>query len=203
MDINEPIMTGTTIAAVTFNEGVIIAADTRTSMGTYVSCRMSNKITQLTDNIYCCRSGRASHTQCVARLVSQFIKKFSMNDNKEASVRDAAIFTSKIISNYPLVASMIIAGYDDDGKGSVYSVNLGGTLLKRDWAVGGSGSAFIYGYADSTYNENMTFEQRVNFAKQLVKLAIKRDNSSGGCIRISIIRKEGVEKHFIPGNELC
>lgn len=195
-------MTGTTTVAVAFDEGVIIAADSRTTMGTYIACRMSNKLTKLTDNIYCCRSGRASHTMYVAQLVSQYIKKFSVTDDTIPTVRDAAIFTSKLISEYPLVASMIIAGYDEDGRGSVYSVNIGGTLLKRDWAMSGSGSIFLYGYADTHYNENMTFEQKVNFAKQLVKLAIDRDGSSGGCIRMAVIRKEGVEKHFIPGNEL-
>lgn len=33
-------------------------------------------------------------------------------------------------------------------------------------------------------------------------LAMARDGSSGGVIRLAVITKEGVERLFIPGNEL-
>lgn len=33
-------------------------------------------------------------------------------------------------------------------------------------------------------------------------LAMSRDGSSGGTIRMCVITKEKVERHFIPGNEL-
>jgi 20S proteasome subunit beta 1 len=35
-----------------------------------------------------------------------------------------------------------------------------------------------------------------------VALAMSRDNASGGCIRLAVITKEGVERHFIPGDAL-
>lgn len=54
---------GTTLIAVQFKGGVAIAADSRSAMGTYVSNRVANKITQITDYIYCCRAGSAADTQ--------------------------------------------------------------------------------------------------------------------------------------------
>lgn len=33
-------------------------------------------------------------------------------------------------------------------------------------------------------------------------LAMSRDGSSGGTIRMAVITEDGVERHFIPGNEL-
>ena len=33
-------------------------------------------------------------------------------------------------------------------------------------------------------------------------LAMARDGSSGGCIRMCVITKDKVERHFVPGNEL-
>ncbi|PWA81852.1 hypothetical protein CTI12_AA183590 [Artemisia annua] len=46
---------GTTIIGVTYNGGVILGADSRNSTGLYVANRASDKITQLTDNVYICR----------------------------------------------------------------------------------------------------------------------------------------------------
>jgi len=33
-------------------------------------------------------------------------------------------------------------------------------------------------------------------------LAMSRDGSSGGTIRMAVIQKSGVERHFIPGDKL-
>lgn len=37
---------------------------------TYVANRVSNKITRITDSVYCCRSGSAADTQALAEIVS-------------------------------------------------------------------------------------------------------------------------------------
>jgi hypothetical protein len=35
-----------------------------------------------------------------------------------------------------------------------------------------------------------------------VSLAMSRDNSSGGCIRLAVVTEEGVERLFVPGSNL-
>ena len=47
----------TTIMACQYKGGVVLGADSRTSTGTYVANRASDKITQVTDNVWMCRSG--------------------------------------------------------------------------------------------------------------------------------------------------
>lgn len=63
----------TTIMAVTYDGGVIMGADSRTSTGTYVANRVSDKITSLHDYIYACRSGSAADTQAVSDYVRYFL----------------------------------------------------------------------------------------------------------------------------------
>jgi 20S proteasome subunit beta 1 len=58
--------TGTTIVACTYPGGVVLGADGRVSIGRYVSNRASNKIAQITDNVFYLRSGSAPDTQIVA-----------------------------------------------------------------------------------------------------------------------------------------
>ncbi|TXG62384.1 hypothetical protein EZV62_013747 [Acer yangbiense] len=57
---------GTTIIGVTYDGGVVLGADSRTSTGMYVANRASDKITELTDNVYVCRSGSAADSQIVS-----------------------------------------------------------------------------------------------------------------------------------------
>ena len=52
-----------------YDGGVVLGADSRTSTGTYVANRASDKITQVTDNVWMCRSGsvRRLFLSCLVR----------------------------------------------------------------------------------------------------------------------------------------
>ena len=64
--------------------------------------------------------------------------------------------------------------------------------------MSGSGSTFIYGYADANFNPNMDLEQAKAFMKSAISLACYRDGSSGGVIRMLSITAEGCERFYVP-----
>ena len=101
-----------------------------------------------------------------------------------------------------LMAGIIVAGWDKYHKGRVYSVNLGGTLVREPFSIGGSGSGYIYGFCDKTFRPGMTRDECVTFVSNAISLAIARDGSSGGVIRMAVIDEKGVERLFIPGNKM-
>lgn len=97
---------------------------------------------------------------------------------------------------------MIIAGYDHRHGGQVYSIPLGGSLHKQSYAIGGSGSTYIYGYCDANWQENMTEEEGVNFVKGALQEAIKWDGSSGGVIRMVVLTAKGAQRHlYLPDQD--
>lgn len=55
--------------AVKFDGGVVLGADSRTTTGSYIANRVTDKLTPITDLIYCCRSGSAADTQAIADMV--------------------------------------------------------------------------------------------------------------------------------------
>jgi 20S proteasome subunit beta 1 len=65
--------TGTTILAIPFDGGVVLGADTRTSMGSYATSRSTDKITFLSDHIFCLRSGSAADTQAISDIVKHYL----------------------------------------------------------------------------------------------------------------------------------
>ena len=68
--------TGTTILALPFKGGVVVCADSRTSTGTYVANRVSDKLVQISEYIYCCRSGSAADTQALTDYVHYFLNQW-------------------------------------------------------------------------------------------------------------------------------
>jgi 20S proteasome subunit beta 1 len=53
--------------ALVYDKGVILGADSRTTSGTYVADRCSDKIDYVHDKICALRAGRASDTQTLCR----------------------------------------------------------------------------------------------------------------------------------------
>jgi len=203
-DLTKPHMMGTSILAVAFDGGVVLGADSRTSTGAYVANRVSDKITSVHENIYCCRSGSAADTQAVSDMVAYYLDIHSLEIGGPPSVKTAATLFQDICYNNKdrLSAGIICAGWDAQSGGSVYNIPLGGCLVKQPFAMGGSGSTYIYGYCDSEYKENMTKAQCQNFTKQALSYAMARDGSSGGIIRLVTLDKTGVHRDYIPGDQL-
>ncbi|XP_015925799.1 proteasome subunit beta type-6 [Parasteatoda tepidariorum] len=201
---SDEVSTGTTIMACEFNKGVIVAADSRTTMRTYVSSRLTDKLTKITDHIYCCRSGSAADTLAVTDAVKYQLGLLQMELGEPVSVKIAANDVKQICYNYreSLSAGMIIAGWDRKLGGQVYSIPLGGMVMRQKCCIGGSGSGFIYGFVDEHYRPDMSKEECIQFCLKAVSQAMWRDHSSGGVIRMGIITEEGVEKELFINDEV-
>ncbi|EJD53478.1 20S proteasome subunit [Auricularia subglabra TFB-10046 SS5] len=195
---------GTSIMAVQFNGGVVIGADSRTTTGSYIANRVTDKLTHVHDRIYCCRSGSAADTQAVADIVHYYLQMFAQQAGEPPSVHVAATLFNKMCyeNKDNLLAGIIVAGWDKEVGASVYNIPVGGGLFRQPWAIGGSGSTYVYGYCDATYRDNMTQEETIQFVKNTLALAMSRDGSSGGVIRMCVITEEGVERLFVPGDQL-
>jgi 20S proteasome subunit beta 1 len=159
-------------------------------------------LTRITDKIYCCRSGSAADTQAIADIVSYSTYYFENQNNRDAHVSEVAAEFRRFCYNYKdtITAGIIVAGYDEVNGGQVYSVPLGGMLIRQSCTIGGSGSSFIYGFVRENYREQMPKEECVEFVKKAVFHAMYHDGSSGGVCRIGIITKDGIERRvfFAP-----
>ncbi|KKA30062.1 hypothetical protein TD95_003577 [Thielaviopsis punctulata] len=190
--------------AVTFKDGVILGADSRTTTGAYIANRVTDKLTHVHDTIWCCRSGSAADTQAVADMIKYHLGLYSVMNGKPPTTQTAAALFQEICydNKDALSAGLIIAGWDEQHGGQVYSVPLGGSLHKQSFAIGGSGSTYIYGYTDAHWKENMEEAEAVEFVKNSLREAIKWDGSSGGVIRMVVLTKKGSDRHlYLPDTD--
>ena len=194
----------TTIMAASYDGGVVMGADSRTSTGAYIANRVTDKITPLADKIYICRSGSAADTQNLSRYVQLFLEQHQQELGEEADVLTAAKLAQSMAyqNKNMLQAGLIVAGWDRHDGGSVFAIPLGGTIVRVPFTIGGSGSAYIQGLTDKLWKANMSEAECKAFVIKSVSHAIARDGSSGGCIRTVVINKDGVFRDFLPGDQL-
>ncbi|MCB0370921.1 MAG: hypothetical protein KDD45_16235 [Bdellovibrionales bacterium] len=104
------------------------------------------------------RSGLAGQSQQAVHKLRYLIDSHVNEQGKLPHVKTAARMLQKRNYEKGLETGYIIAGWDPYDGPQVYSINLGGACLLRDYALGGSGSGFIYGYVDANYKKGMSFE---------------------------------------------
>ena len=193
-------------------------ADSRTTTGAYIANRVTDKLTQVHDTIWCCRSGSAADTQAVADIVHYQLGMYAVQNGRPPTTQTAAaMFQELCYENKDRLrygqcgvgwmlrwlmrdsAGLIIAGWDERHGGQVYSIPLGGSLHKQSYAIGGSGSTYIYGYCDANWKEGMEEAEAVDFVKGALQEAIKWDGSSGGVIRMVVLTAKGANRHlYLP-----
>uniref|UniRef100_A0A7R9WSD9 Proteasome endopeptidase complex n=1 Tax=Craspedostauros australis TaxID=1486917 RepID=A0A7R9WSD9_9STRA len=152
-----------------------------------------------------CRSGSAADTQWLARKARAKFQSRRWKYGVDPTLSEMAHYLRHVVTNasHELMASLICAGYDKVEKESfIYSILPGGTLLDEgSYSVSGSGSTFLMGHIDELAS-NRPFTQydkheAVGLVANLVMLAVARDGSSGGFVRVSIMTAEGIQYRTI------
>lgn len=194
----------TTIIAIVYDGGVLCAADGRTTGGFYIANRVADKIWPIAKNIYALKSGTSSDSQFLVSVTKNYISQFAIEYGDIPPVKVAARILQQYQYQYKkyLSCSLILAGVDNLEGPCIYTVGMGGTTAKVNIAANGSGSTYVMGYLDKNYKQGMTRQEAKEFLKNAVTLAMFRDGSSGGIIRIVDIRKEGVTREYYSGNQI-
>ncbi|XP_046875201.1 proteasome subunit beta type-9 [Hypomesus transpacificus] len=201
--LSEEVKTGTTIIAIEFDGGVVLGSDSRVSAGESIVNRVMNKLSPLHEKIYCALSGSAADAQTIAEIVNYQLDVHSLEIEEDPLVRSAATLVKNISYKYKeeLSAHLIVAGWDRRGGGQVF-VTLSGLLSRQPFAVGGSGSSYVYGFVDAEYKKGMSKEECQQFVVNTLSLAMSRDGSSGGVAYLVTIDQNGTEEKCILGNDL-
>ena len=188
--------------ALEYNGGVVMAADCRSTSGSYIANRSNDKLWPLAKNIVAAKCGGAADTQFILTQVAKNLSFFQMEYQGVIPVKVAAHLIKQWTYRYKdyFSAGIIIGGVDEDGP-QVYNIS-SGSVIRQPVITAGSGSGFITGFIDVNYNNTFNKQTAIDFAKTSVSLAINRDNSSGGGVRIIDITNEGYNRIEYSFNEL-
>jgi len=195
---------GTTIVAIKFKNGVLIASDRQTTAGMMVYHKKTQKVHQITDNILMGAAGLVGDIQALVKILQSNLKLKYLRSKNEPTAEEAASFLSTLMNYYkwfPFFSEVIIVGKDNDDY-NIYSIDEAGGLEKFDnFTSTGSGMVFALGVLETEYKENMSEEEAKELAKKAILAAIKRDLGSGYGIEIWTLTREGLKKELYEVKE--
>lgn len=136
--------------------------------------------------------------------VRHFLAQLAVETGRLPEVKVAAHLMRRLCyqNKDSLMAGVIVGGWDPLCGGTVYNIPVGGACIPMPFALGGSGSTFIYGLVDAEYRDNMTKDEALALVKKAVSHAMARDGSSGGIIRTLVATEEGNVRDYVSGNAL-
>ena len=188
---NQLALKGTTTIGVVCKDGVILASDTRVTMGFYVAHKYGKKVYKIDDHIGMTIAGTVADAQRVIDIITANVQLYRINLNRPMPVSSAARLTANLLfSARGLQAQVLIGGVDETGP-HVFSLDPFGSLTEEKSVSTGSGSPIAYGVLEDKYREGMSVEELLPTIVKAVNAAMKRDAASGNNYNIIIIDKEG------------
>jgi proteasome beta subunit len=196
MDENEVTKTGTTTVGMVCKDGVVVATETRATMGTLIAHKTTKKLYKIDEHIALATAGLVGDLQVLARYLNAEANLYRLKREMKMPVKSAATLMSNILNQrkfYPYYVQLILGGYDETG-GHVYSLDAAGGAIPDKYTASGSGSPYVFGVLEDNYKDGLSIEEGINLAIRSITAATSRDSASGGEINIAVINKDGFKE---------
>lgn len=187
---------GTTTLGMVCKDGVVLASETRATMGNMIAHKYADKIYKIDENLGMTTAGLVGDDQAVARYVKAEASLYRLKSGTPMSVKSAASLTSSILHSsryYPFFVGLIIGGVTGQ-EPSVYGLDAAGGMTQDSFVSIGSGSPFALGVLEDSYKEGMSVSDADDVAIRAVMAAIERDSASGGKPVVVNITSRGYTK---------
>ncbi|KAJ8302136.1 hypothetical protein KUTeg_021123 [Tegillarca granosa] len=186
---------GTTTLAFKFQNGVVVAVDSRATAGPYIASQTVKKVIEINPYLLGTMAGGAADCSYWERVLAKQCRVYELRNKERISVAAASKLLANIVYNYKgmgLSMGTMICGWDKRGPGLYYVDSDGERLTNNIFSVG-SGSVYAYGVLDSGYRWDLTTEEALDLGQRAIYHATHRDAYSGGVVNLYHMKETGWE----------
>jgi len=187
---------GTTTLSFIFKHGVIVAVDSRATMGPYISSQTVKKVIEINPYLLGTMAGGAADCSFWERELGRQCRLWELEHKERITVSAASKLLANITysyRNYGLSMGTMITGWDKSGP-HLYYVDNDGTRLKGTLFSVGSGSVYAYGVLDTGYRYDLSVDEACELGRRSIWHATHRDAYSGGTINVYHVHAQGWTK---------
>lgn len=192
-------MPGATVVGISYNDGVVLAAEKRVSFGNFVVNKNIKKTFSVTDRVGAACAGMVADMQVLVRQVEALAKIRKLETGRDVPPNSIAKLMSVIMFErryFPLLTQVIVGGINE--KPEIYTLDPLGSVLPDEYAAVGTGAEMALGIMDAEFKSNMTEEKARDLAVRAIRSAIQRDAASGDGIDVLYVTKGGRREEAIP-----
>ena len=179
---------GTTVLALRYKDGVVMAGDRRATEGHLVAHRRIRKVFAADKFSAVAIAGTAGLAIDMVRLFQVELEHYEKIEGVRLSLEGKASFLARLVRNQlpmafqGLVVVPMFAGYDhSDQTGRLYSYDVvGGRYEEIDFGSTGSGARLAKSYLRTVFEDDLTADQAADYAIRALVSASQEDTATGG-----------------------
>ena len=192
-------MPGATAVGIAYKDGVVLGAERRITLGSFVRSKSGRKVFKITDNVGAVCAGMVADMQNLSRQVAVYSKLKELETRKPMKPNSVAKLMSTLMfeNRYaPLLTQVILGGVAE--KPVVYVLDPLGSVITDQYATVGTGEETAIGVVEAGYTPTLTQKDARDLLVSAIKAAIARDAMSGNGIDILLLDRAGVSEESIP-----
>jgi proteasome beta subunit len=178
----------TTILAMRWIDGVVMAGDRRATAGNVIAHRRVKKVYPADDRSAVAISGTAGMAIELTKLFQTELEHYEKIEDMRLSLDGKANFLARLVrGNLPLafqglVVVPLFCGYDEqEGIGRLYSYDVvGGRYDEQDYATTGSGGSEARAFLKSSWSAELDEPTAIRIAVEALVAAAEEDAATGG-----------------------
>jgi proteasome beta subunit len=179
---------GTTVLALRYKGGVVMAGDRRATEGHLVAHRRIRKVFQADRFSAVAIAGTAGLAIDMVRLFQVELEHYEKIEGVRLSLDGKASFLARMVRDQLPLAFQglgvvpMFAGFDEkEGIGRLYSFDVvGGRYEEIDFGSTGSGSRLAKSFLRTVYSDDLDPNQAADFAVRALVAASQEDTATGG-----------------------
>lgn len=184
---------GTTTIGVAARDGVILASDTRVTMGSMVAHKRGKKVYRIDDRLAMTISGNVADAQRTVEILKANARIYRLENKRPMPVKTAARLVANLFFSArltPYIAQILVGGVDDSGP-HIYALDPFGSLTEEKCVATGSGSPIAYGVLEDKYKEDLPMSEALLIVVNSVASAMKRNVATGDSFDVAVIDEKG------------
>ncbi|KAH6660148.1 20S proteasome subunit [Truncatella angustata] len=200
-----PVVTGTSVVALKFKDGVVIAADNLASYGSLARFPDVKRLRTFASSTVVGFGGDVSDMQYLDRHLTELAidENYKQDAAHTLNARNLHKYLAKLLYHRrskfdPLWNNLLVAGLDEDDKPFLAAADLLGTTYTSPSLATGYGEMLgqpiMRKYApDEESAAKLTKEEAINIVKEVMKVLFYRDARSLDKYSMAVVTKEGVD----------
>jgi len=194
----EQFMPGATAVGIAYKDGVVLGAERRITLGSFVRSKSGKKVFRVTENVGAVCAGMVADMQNLVREVSVYSKLKELESRKPMKPNSVAKLMSTLMfqNRYaPLLTQVILGGVGQ--KPVVYVLDPLGSVISDQYATVGTGEETAIGVVEAGYSAAITQKDARDLLLSSIKAAIARDAMSGNGIDILTVDRSGIKEESV------
>jgi proteasome beta subunit len=161
--------------------------------GGFIAHKRGKKLLKIDENIAMTISGGVADAQNVVDTLRYYANLYRIERGRLMPVKAAAQVVSNVLFSsrlYPYIADVLVGGIDSTG-GSVFSVDIFGSMNQEKMVATGSGSPVAYGVLESEFKEGLPAAKVYPLAAKAIISATRRNAATGDSFDVAVLDKSG------------